>query len=179
MRKQQDKQGRQGRRQQGQQSDNRPEQGRDPQRNKQSDNRPEQGRDPQRNKQSDSGRSVQQAGDRSGASGAARQQGQEGSGRQQGQESEARRQGHQNVYGEGNYAASKQYNDATRDFVKSGRVEEAARAAEPRSDADALQMQAAEAEGKRHAKGEDPALNRKSSGLAPDTPRAPKPGEEE
>jgi hypothetical protein len=40
-------------------------------------------------------------------------------------------------------------------------------------------MQAAEAEGKRHAKGEDPALSRKSSNVAPDAKRAPKPGEEE
>ncbi|HKU85877.1 MAG TPA: hypothetical protein VJV77_06005, partial [Casimicrobiaceae bacterium] len=85
----------------------------------------------------------------------------------------------QNVYGEGNYAASKQYNDATRDFAKSGRVDEAARNAAPQSDADALQMQAAEAEGKRHSKGEDPALNRKKSNVGPDATRAPKPGEEE
>ena len=70
-------------------------------------------------------------------------------------------------------------NDATRNFVKSGRVDEAARNAAPQSDADALQMQAAEAEGKRHAKGEDPALNRKSSNVGPDATRAPKPGEEE
>ena len=87
--------------------------------------------------------------------------------------------GKQSVYGEGNYAASKQYNDATRDFVKSGRVDKAARDAAPQSDADALQMQAAEAEGKRHAKGEDPALNRKQSNVGPDATRAPKPGEEE
>jgi hypothetical protein len=40
-------------------------------------------------------------------------------------------------------------------------------------------MQAAEAEGKRHAKGEDPALNRKKSNVGPDASRAPKPGEEE
>jgi hypothetical protein len=131
-----------------------------------------------------------------------RQQSQEGGGKQQGhkQDNEGGQQAEgrskqQNVYGEGNYAASKQYNDATRDFAKSGRVDEAARAAEPRSDADALQMQAAEAEGKRHSKGEDPALNRKDSGrhskgedpalnrkdsgLSPGTPSAPKPGEEE
>lgn len=110
-----------------------------------------------------------------------RQQSQQRGGKQQGhdEQNETRQPGQQNVYGEGNYAASKQYNDATRDFAKSGRVDEAARNAAPRSDADALQMQAAEAEGKRHAKGEDPALNRKSSNLAPDTARAPKPGEEE
>ena len=102
-------------------------------------------------------------------------------GRQQSQQGDASRApgGQQNVYGEGNYAASKQYNDATRDFAKSGRVDEAARNAAPQSDADALQMQAAEAEGKRHSKGEDPALNRKKSNVGPDATRAPKPGEEE
>ena len=137
-----------------------------------SDRRPQQGRDLQRNKQSDSGQGGQQGSTQPGPKG----------GRQQGQQSEAASTssgGQQNVYGEGNYAASKQYNDATRDFAKSGRVDEAARNAAPQSDADALQMQAAEAEGKRHAKGEDPALNRKSSNVGPDATRAPKPGEEE
>ena len=91
---------------------------------------------------------------------------------------DARQPTQQNVYGEGNYAASKQYNDAARKFAKSGRVESAARAAEPQSDADALQMAAAEAEGKRHARGEDPALARKSK-LEPGIEQAPKPGGEE
>ena len=133
--------------------------------------RPQQGRDLQRNKQSDSGQGTQQGSTQPGPKG----------GRQQGQQGDATTSsgGQQNVYGEGNYAASKQYNDATRNFVKSGRVDEAARNAAPQSDADALQMQAAEAEGKRHAKGEDPALNRKSSNVGPDATRAPKPGEEE
>ena len=87
--------------------------------------------------------------------------------------------GQDNVHGEGNYAASKQYNDATRDFVRAGRVEKAAKDAAPTSDADARQMQAAEAEGKRHSKGEDPALNRKSANVTPDAARTPKPGGEE
>jgi hypothetical protein len=88
-------------------------------------------------------------------------------------------QAQQNVHGEGNYAASKQYNDATRAFVKSGRVGQAAKDAAPGSDVDALQMQAAEDEGKRHSKGEDPALNRKGEQLTPDAARTPKPGGEE
>jgi len=88
-------------------------------------------------------------------------------------------QAQKNVHGEGNYAASKQYNDATRDFVRSGRVDKAAKDAAPTSDADALQMQAAEAEGKRHMKGEDPALNRRRENLSPDAARTPKPGGEE
>ncbi len=37
------------------------------------------------------------------------------------------------IEGEGSYTASKQYNDATKKFVKSGRVEEAARRAAPQS----------------------------------------------
>lgn len=90
----------------------------------------------------------------------------------------ARQQGQQNVHGEGNYAASRQYNEATKDFAQSGRVESAARDAAPRSDAEAQQMAAAEAEGKRHAKGEDPALTRKPP-RQPDESQTPRPGEEE
>ena len=149
----QDDKGRQGNRQQNQHNDNRPQQERDLQRNKQSDL--------QRNKQSDRGQQRQGGSDN--------QQTAAPSGSQQ-------RQG--NVYGEGNYAASKQYNDATREFVQSGRVEEAARNAAPQSDADALDMQAAEAEGKRHAKEEDPALERKRSRLPSDMNDAPKPGKD-
>ena len=40
-------------------------------------------------------------------------------------------------------------------------------------------MAAAEAEGKRHAKEEDPALSRKSSARGPEDTSAPKPGQEE
>ena len=143
------------------------------QQSQQDDRRPQQGRDLQRNKQSDSGHGSQheQASTQPSPKG----------GRQQNQQSDGATSGagQQNVYGEGNYAASKQYNDATRDFARSGRVDEAARNAAPQSDAEALQMQAAEAEGKRHAKGEDPALHRKESDVGPDASRAPKPGEEE
>lgn len=112
---------------------------------------PQQGRDVQRNKQSDRGQQQQQ--------------------RERGQDQ-------QNVYGEGNYAASRKYNEATKDFTESGRVESAARNAEPRSADEAAQMSAAEAEGRRHAKGEDPALNRKSGERGSES-RTPKPGEEE
>ena len=127
------------------------------QQHQQNDNRPQQERDLQRNKQSDRGQQ-RQGGSDNPPSGSQQQQG--------------------NVYGEGNYAASKQYNDATREFVQSGRVEEAARNAAPQSDADALDMQAAEAEGKRHAKEEDPALERKRSRLPSDMNDAPKPGKD-
>jgi hypothetical protein len=38
-----------------------------------------------------------------------------------------------NVYGEGNYEASRKYEEATRKFIESGRVDEAARAAAPKA----------------------------------------------
>lgn len=104
-------------------------------------------------------------------------------------------------YGEGNYKASRQYNEASKKFVESGRVEEAAREAHPDSEAEALQMANAEAEGRRRAKEEDPALRRRSKDTrtqtkdikgSQDDPRGtpvnersaeetktPKPGEEE
>lgn len=110
-----------------------------------------------------------------------KQQGRQGGGRQMShqQEREGRQQSQQNVHGEGNYAASRQYNQATKHFAQSGRVEPAAEAAAPRSDADAMQMQAAEEEGKRRAKGEDPALLRKASGQQLPESRKPRSGEEE
>jgi hypothetical protein len=49
-----------------------------------------------------------------------------------------------NVHGEGNYEASRQYNSATKKFVESGRVEQAARDAEPRSAKEAAEMKQAE-----------------------------------
>jgi|GEM_PF-2099081 hypothetical protein len=183
--------GRQGSQQQGQQTERRPEQDRDLQRNKQSD------RSQQQHRQGGGGRGQQQAsGSGSGQSAPSgqmqeRQQSQlggnrdfthkmENEGREQNREQQnmRRQQSQQNVHGEGNYAASKQYNDATKDYSKSGRAEPAARAAAPKSDADARAMDAAEAEGKRHAKGEDPALSRRASpsGEASETPR---PGHEE
>ena len=91
----------------------------------------------------------------------------------------AGQQAQKNVHGEGNYAASRQYNEATKNYTQSGRVEPAARAAAPKSDAESRQMDAAEAEGKRHAKGEDPALTRGASRQSPDAGQPPRPGHEE
>ena len=110
------------------------------------------------------------------------QQGQQDkTGQQQGGgETDRKQQAQDNVHGEGNYAASREYNARTRRFIESGQVDEAARAAEPGSEAEALQMQAAEAEGKRHAKEEDPALSRKgSSQRGADDVETPKPGKDE
>jgi hypothetical protein len=61
------------------------------------------------------------------------------------------------VEGEGSYSGSKDYNERTRKFVDSGKVEQAARDAEPKSEEEAHAMQKAERIGKKHAKGEDPA----------------------
>lgn len=62
-----------------------------------------------------------------------------------------------NIYGEGNYQASRVYNKATRQFVESGRVEEAARNAEPKDAAEAEELKQAEQAGLQRAKGTDSA----------------------
>jgi len=56
------------------------------------------------------------------------------------------------VQGEGNYAAAREFNEAERKFVASGKVPAAARAAEPTTEAERQAMLAAEKEGKRRAK---------------------------
>ena len=63
------------------------------------------------------------------------------------------------LQGEGSYDASRRYDKAATDFAKSGKVDEAARAAQPASDEEARSLERAEQEGKAHAKGEDPAVN--------------------
>jgi hypothetical protein len=65
----------------------------------------------------------------------------------------------QNVYGEGNYEASRKYDEATKKFVESGRVEQAARDAKPRNAREAAEMQRAEEAGLRRAKDTRPAVN--------------------
>jgi hypothetical protein len=62
------------------------------------------------------------------------------------------------VHGEGNYRASRVYNEATRRFVRSGRVEQAGRQAKPRDRHEAAELERAEQAGKSRAKGEDPEL---------------------
>jgi hypothetical protein len=94
------------------------------------------------------------------------------------QKSENAPQGSGNEYGEGNYKASREYNEKTREYAQSGKAEKAARDAAPQSDADALEIAAAEAEGKRHAKGEDPALTRKKPVPPVESPETPMPGKD-
>ena len=69
------------------------------------------------------------------------------------------------IEGEGSYTGAKQYNDATRDFVEEGKVKQAARKAAPGSEEEAREMEAAEREGRSHAKEEDPALRPRDNGV--------------
>jgi len=57
-------------------------------------------------------------------------------------------------FGEGNYKATRDYNERTQRFVKSGKVEEAANAARPRDRKEEQDMARAEDIGRSHAKGE-------------------------
>ncbi|WP_309638319.1 hypothetical protein [Methylibium sp.] len=58
------------------------------------------------------------------------------------------------VQGEGDYDAARNYDEATRDFVKSGKVEQAARDAAPANAAEAAELARAEQAGKSRSKGE-------------------------
>jgi hypothetical protein len=64
------------------------------------------------------------------------------------------------VEGEGSYSASKDYNKRTQKFVDSGKVDEAAKKAAPKSEQEAREMQKAERAGKQHIQEEDPALRK-------------------
>ena len=68
------------------------------------------------------------------------------------------------VQGEGNYKAAEEYDEAQSKFVKSGKVESAARDAEPKTKEEAEEMQRAEEAGRKHAKGEDPAIKQGGGG---------------
>ena len=59
------------------------------------------------------------------------------------------------IQGEGNYDATRRYDKAASDFAKSGKVDDAARAAQPKDAKDAEEMRRAEQAGRSHAKGED------------------------
>lgn len=63
--------------------------------------------------------------------------------------------------GEGNRTAAREYNEATRKFVASGRVEASAKDAKRALESDERkELQAAEKEGLRHVAEEDPAVKR-------------------
>lgn len=56
------------------------------------------------------------------------------------------------VEGEGSYSGTKEYNERTKKFVDSGKTEDAAREAAPRSERDAQEMKQAERVGKNKRK---------------------------
>ncbi|HWK46476.1 MAG TPA: hypothetical protein VNT30_17275 [Stellaceae bacterium] len=63
--------------------------------------------------------------------------------------------------GEGNRTAAREYNKDTRKFTESGQVEAKAREAQRAVDGpEAQELKRAEAEGRRHSHGEDPALKK-------------------
>jgi hypothetical protein len=62
------------------------------------------------------------------------------------------------VEGEGSYTGTKDYNKRTKKFVDSGKVDEAANDAAPKSENEAREMEKAERIGKKHVKDEDPAV---------------------
>jgi hypothetical protein len=66
-------------------------------------------------------------------------------------------------HGEGNYKATRDYNERTKDYVESADVEKDARKAKPRNEREAREMQQAEEQGKEHAKIEGHEQNLKPS----------------
>jgi len=67
-----------------------------------------------------------------------------------------------NVHGEGNYKAAREFDAAEAAFVKSGRVDKAARDAAPKSPAEAAELARAEELARKRAREEDPALRRRT-----------------
>lgn len=65
------------------------------------------------------------------------------------------------VQGEGDYASNRRYTESVKDFVASGKVDAAARAAKPHSQQEAKEMRQAEREGAAHAKGTGAPSDRK------------------
>jgi hypothetical protein len=67
------------------------------------------------------------------------------------------------IHGEGNYKAAKEFDDAEKAFVQSGKVEEAARNAAPKSKAEEEELNRAEQAARARSKGEDPSVRRRPS----------------
>jgi hypothetical protein len=63
-----------------------------------------------------------------------------------------RKDGVDGVEGEGSYSGTKDYNERTKKFVQSGKVDQAAQDAEPKSEEEKQAMQKAERIGKQRAK---------------------------
>ena len=69
----------------------------------------------------------------------------------------------QKIQGEGDYEATRRFRKRTDEYLNNNDVEKAAVRAAPTSAREAEDMKAAEAAGKRRAKGEDPALRRRAA----------------
>ncbi len=67
-------------------------------------------------------------------------------------------------HGEGNYDATRQYNEGLKDHVQHHDIEREARDAEPKSEEEAREMEAAEREGRNRSRGEDGSPPGKGSG---------------
>jgi hypothetical protein len=65
-----------------------------------------------------------------------------------------------NVHGEGNYKASRDFNKAESDFVKSGKADEAQGKAAPKSEAERRELEEAERAARSRSRGEEPALTK-------------------
>ena len=68
-----------------------------------------------------------------------------------------------NVQGEGDYEAARRYRKRVKEYLENNDVAKAAVRAGPKSKREAESMAAAEAAGRRRAKGEDPAIRRRGS----------------
>jgi len=68
------------------------------------------------------------------------------------------------VHGEGNYQATRDYNQRTKDYLESADVEKDAREAAPGNEREARDMKQAEEQGKRHAKTKEHEQSSKPSG---------------
>jgi hypothetical protein len=67
------------------------------------------------------------------------------------------------VQGEGDYESAKKFDDQEAAFVKSGRVDQAARDAAPKSPREAEEMSKAEEAAKRRSRGEDSSSRKRPS----------------
>lgn len=67
------------------------------------------------------------------------------------------------VQGEGDYQAARRYRQRVKEYLDGANVRKAAKQAAPRSRGEAEQLSAAEAAGRKRAKGEDPAIRRRAA----------------
>jgi hypothetical protein len=72
------------------------------------------------------------------------------------------------VHGEGNYQATRDYNQRTKDYLESADVEKDAQEAAPKNEGEAREMQRAEEAGKRPAKTKEQEQDKGSEALDSD-----------